>query len=164
MRRRAAVYGCSAAIFLADRLTKVWVDASISAFDVWEVIPGFFNIIHSENRGMAFSLLAEASLWLRTVVLIGLSCLMMGAVALMLWKTAGTPAKLTEAALVLVLGGAAGNVYDRVMRGSVTDFLDFQIAGYHWATFNVADAAITCGAILMLLEALSESWRKKAAV
>jgi len=139
-------------LFAADRVTKIWIDRNIGAFDTWTVIPGFFNIIHAENRGMAFSLMADWSSAWRSVFHIGVSAAVLLMVAVMLWQA---QTRLQRGALALVLGGAAGNLYDRVARGSVTDFLDFYAGGYHWPTFNIADSAITVGALLLVFELLS---------
>lgn len=162
MKQRAAVFSAALAIFAIDRLTKVWVDQNLSAFDTRVVIPGFFNLIHSENTGMAFSILADASSQVRKVVLVGFSSVVLLFVAGMLWQAAPTAQRAQKIALTLVFGGAIGNLYDRIMRGSVTDFLDFYLGSYHWATFNVADAAITAGAILLALEMLLQRDAKKA--
>lgn len=162
MKQRAIVFSIALAIFAIDRLTKIWVDQNLSAFDTRTVIPGFFNLIHSENTGMAFSILADASSQVRKVVLVGFSSVVLMFVAGMLWQAAPSPQRAQKAALTLVFGGATGNLYDRIMRGSVTDFLDFYLGTYHWATFNVADAAITAGAILLGLEMLLQRDVKKA--
>ncbi len=162
MRQRAIVFSVALTIFAIDRLTKIWVDQNLSAFDTRVVIPGFFNLIHSENTGMAFSILADASSQVRKVVLVGFSSVVLLFVAGMLWQAAPSPHRAQKVALTLVFGGAIGNLYDRVSRGSVTDFLDFYIGTYHWATFNVADAAITAGAILLGLEMLLQRDVKKA--
>lgn len=151
MNPRLLPFLLAAALFLADRSSKVWVGRNLGAFDTWVIVPGFFNLIHAENRGMAFSLMADwTSAW-RELFLLGVSSAVLLLVARMLWQ-ANTP--LQRAALTLVLGGAAGNLYDRVVRGSVTDFLDVYLGDYHWPTFNVADSAITVGALLLVSELL----------
>lgn len=152
MTARLTPFLISLLLFAADRVTKIWIDRNIGAFDTWTVIPGFFNIIHAENRGMAFSLMADWSSAWRSVFLIGVSAAVLLMVAVMLWQA---QTRLQRGALALVLGGAAGNLYDRVARGSVTDFLDFYAGGYHWPTFNIADSAITVGALLLVFELLS---------
>ena len=159
MTAKVAPFGIALLVFLVDRLTKIWIDRSLTAFDEWVIIPGFFNIIHAENRGMAFSLMAEWSSRWREFFLIGVSGAVLLLIATMLWQARDA---LQWWALVLVLGGAMGNLYDRVVRGSVTDFLDFHVAGYHWPTFNVADSAITVGAILLASELLFAHKRKAA--
>jgi signal peptidase II len=147
---RRVVFSIVAVVFVVDRLTKMWIVERLGAFDVWTVIPGFFQIIHSENRGMAFSLMADwPSPW-REVVLIGVASGVLMLVVGLLWRAQD---RLQQVSLALVLGGAAGNLYDRVARGSVTDFLEFFVGEWHWPAFNVADAAITSGAILLLLDA-----------
>lgn len=149
MTRRLLPFLLSAALFVVDRLSKVWIDRNIGAFDTWAIIPGFFNIIHAENRGMAFSLMADwTSAW-RGLFLIGVSSAVLIFVVVMLWQA---KTLLQRSALTLVLGGAAGNLYDRLVRGSVTDFLDVYVGDYHWPTFNVADSAITVGALLLVSE------------
>jgi signal peptidase II len=164
MRARAVLFSAAAVLFLIDRQTKILVDQNLHAFDTHVVIPGFFNLIHSENTGMAFSLLAEANPEIRKIVLVGFSSIVLAFVAVLLWQTAPSSQRLQKCALTLVFGGACGNLYDRVMRGSVTDFLDFYVGSFHWATFNVADAAITAGAILLALEMLLHSDAKKVAI
>jgi signal peptidase II len=149
--RRLLPFLLSAALFVVDRVSKVWIDRNIGAFDTWAIIPGFFNIIHAENRGMAFSLMADwTSAW-RSIFLIGVSSAVLVFVAVMLWQARTL---LQRSALTLVLGGAVGNLYDRLVRGSVTDFLDIYVGDYHWPTFNVADSAITVGALLLVSELL----------
>jgi len=138
-------------IFSADRATKFYIDSNFSLWDTYPVIPGFFNIIHSENRGMAFSLLAGSQSPWRDFLLMGVSSAVLVVVAVMLFRAVNN---FQRVALALVFGGALGNLYDRIIRGSVTDFLDFYVGAYHWPTFNIADAAITCGAILLALEIL----------
>ena len=162
MKQRALLFAVALAIFAADRVTKIWVDQNLSAFDTRVVIPGFFNLIHSENTGMAFSLLADASREVRKIVLVGFSGVVLVFVAGMLWQAAPSPQRIQKAALTLVFGGAIGNLYDRIARGSVTDFLDFYLGTYHWATFNIADAAITAGALLLGLEMILHRDARKA--
>ena len=147
MRHRlAGPLAVAAAVMALDRVSKIWINRHVSAWDVWPVIPGYVNIIHAENPGMAFSLLATASETVRTFVLIGLAGVVLVLVAMMLWRSGGG---VEPWALALVLGGAVGNLWDRLERGTVTDFVDFYIRNWHWATFNVADSAITAGAILL---------------
>ena len=151
MRQLAAPLALAAAILIADRASKVWIVKHISAWDIWPVIPGWVNIIHAENPGMAFSLLSTASPAIRAVVLVGLASAVLSVVAVMFWRSTFW---LERWALALVMGGAAGNLWDRVMRGTVTDFIDFYRGEWHWATFNVADSAISAGAVLLALSML----------
>lgn len=147
-RRAALLIGL--AVFALDRISKYLVEARVSAFDVKPVIPGFFDIVKSHNAGVAFGFLSESSSSLRTAVLIAFSLVALAVVGTMLWRIARLD-RPTAIGLSLIFGGALGNVLDRVLQGSVTDFLDFHVGDYHWYTFNVADTAISSGAILILL-------------
>jgi signal peptidase II len=126
----------------------------MSAYDVWAVIPGFLNIVHSENPGMAFGLFADHDSPWRSFLLVGVSLAILIFLGRLLWLAKPGPrgGKTQPFALALVIGGAVGNLYDRIVRGSVTDFIDVYAGSYHWPTFNVADSAITVGAILLALD------------
>jgi signal peptidase II len=143
------------AVIALDRLTKLWIETRVELFHSVVVIPGFFNIIHTENRGMIFGFMAESNGAWRSIVLIGVAAAVLVLVGLSLWNL---PARLplgqknTRLALALILGGAVGNLWDRLVRGAVTDFLEFYIGAYSWPAFNVADSAITVGAALLLLD------------
>jgi signal peptidase II len=150
---RLKAYGLSATVFAVDRLTKSIVEAHVSTFDVHPVIPGFFDIVHSQNRGVAFGLMNDSTSAWRTVVLILFSAAALLLVAGLLWRASRLD-RWTVAGLALVLGGAAGNLFDRILWGRVTDFLEFYIGDLHWPTFNVADSCIVIGSCLLLLELL----------
>ena len=150
---RWKAYGLSAAVFAVDRLSKSIVEAHVSPFDVHPVIPGFFDIVHSQNRGVAFGLMSDSTSAWRTVVLIVFSAAALILVAGLLWKASRLD-RWTAMGLALVLGGAAGNLFDRILWGRVTDFLEFHIGDLHWPTFNVADSCIVVGSGLLLLELL----------
>jgi signal peptidase II len=150
---RVKAYGLSAMVFAADRLTKSIVEARVSAFDVHPVIPGFFDIVHSQNRGVAFGLMNDSTSAWRTVVLIVFSAAALILVAGMLWRAARLD-RWTVTGLALVLGGAAGNLFDRILWGRVTDFLEFYVGDMHWPTFNVADSCIVIGSGLLLVDLL----------
>ena len=127
------------------------------------MIPGFFNIVHSKNRGAAFGMFSEGNSELRTFLLIGVSIAVLIFVAVLLLQPsrAGfSGSRTTMIGLSLVLGGAIGNIYDRIVSGMVTDFLEFYVGQWHFAAFNVADSAITVGAGLLLLDMWMS--RKKA--
>lgn len=147
-----------AAIVVLDRITKLYIQANFSPLDTVPVIPGIFNIVHAENPGAAFSMLADAPLAIRRFVLIGLSGVIMAIVAYLLFrpKNAGETA-VTPIGLALVLGGALGNFWDRVVIGTVTDFLQVFIGPYEYPSFNVADSAVFCGAALLLMD----MWRTR---
>jgi len=148
---RAVMYGMAGAVFAVDRLTKWIIETHVSAEDSHVVIPGFFEIVHSQNQGAAFGLFAESTSAWRTVLLIGFSVVALVALTVMLWRTSRLDRK-TAIALALILGGAMGNVFDRVLWGKVTDFLLFYIGSYQWPTFNAADSAIVIGSGLLLLD------------
>ena len=133
-----------AAILLADRLSKLYIQHRFTAFDSFSVIPGLFRIVHSENPGAAFGMLAEGNPILRAIVLIGVSSAVLIFVANALWGRKST----------LVLGGAIGNLSDRVLRGTVTDFLEVYNGNWSFPAFNVADSAITVGAAFLLMDLL----------
>jgi signal peptidase II len=150
---RLKAYSISAIVFAIDRLTKSFIEAHVSPFDVHSVIPGFFDIVHSQNRGVAFGLMNDSTSAWRTVVLIVFSAAALILVAGLLWRAARLD-RWTATGLALVLGGAAGNLFDRILWGRVTDFLEFYIGDLHWPTFNVADSCIVIGSGLLLLELL----------
>jgi len=139
----------SAAVLLADRLTKMLVESSFTLHEIRTVIPGFFQLVYVRNPGIAFSLLADSPSPLKTFVLVGLSLLALAAVAWLLW-TADPALHRLCTGLALIMGGAMGNLLDRILDGSVVDFLDFFISTYHWPAFNVADSAIVAGGGLVL--------------
>jgi signal peptidase II len=148
-------------VFVLDRLTKIWIENNVSAYDSFHVIPGFFDIVHTKNRGAAFGMFAEGDSPLRTFLLIGVSVavLVFITVALLRPPKGGARASiLTQCGLSLVMGGAIGNIYDRIVHGMVTDFLEFYLGEYRFAAFNVADSAITVGAGLLILDML---WTRK---
>jgi signal peptidase II len=150
---RFKAYGLAAAVVILDRCTKWLVETYVSTMDTYRVIPGFFDIVHSENRGVAFGLFNDSSSEWRTTLLILLSLAAVIFVSAMLWR----PDRLDRSSfwgLALILGGAAGNVLDRIVWGRVTDFLDFYLGSYHWHTFNIADSAIVVGSGLLLLDLL----------
>lgn len=148
VRRIAPWLGAALAIAIADQLSKL---AVLAAFAPGEsrAVTGFFNLVLVFNKGAAFSFLAGASGW-QTPVLTGISLAAVGIVTWMLYRNPGR--RLLCSALALVLGGALGNLIDRFAYGQVVDFLDVYAFGWHWPAFNLADAAITAGAALLILE------------
>ena len=141
----------SLAVVAADRVTKTLLDRATEPGYVRTLIPGFLNLVHARNSGIAFSIFADAnSPWLR----VALIALLSTAVVLFAWML--TTGRAGHGAmrwgLALVLGGAAGNLIDRVLYGSVLDFIDFHVRNWHWPAFNVADSSITIGAALILWE------------
>jgi len=146
------------ALVVLDRVTKIGIQHSFSPYDIFPVIPGILNIVHAENPGAAFSMLADASPVIRKLVLIGLSTFVLTIVGVLLWRSpnssSGVRETLMRAGLTLVFGGALGNLIDRVFRGTVTDFIQVFIGSYEFPSFNVADSAITIGAGLLVIDLL----------
>lgn len=147
--RRLTAFLIAGAVFALDRGTKQMVEKQMSAYDTKTVIPGFFNIVRSDNTGVAFGMFASA----HAAVLVAVSLVALLLLAVMLWRIDRLDIA-SATGLALIFGGALGNVYDRVHFGRVTDFLDFYAGTYHWYTFNVADASICTGAGLLLLSML----------
>lgn len=141
-------------VVVLDRVSKLYIRAAFTPWDGTVVIPGVFNIVHAENPGAAFSLLAQAPPLVRAVLLVGVSVVVMAIVGAMLWRLPKNAGGLMPTSLALVFGGAFGNLWDRVLRGSVTDFAQVFIGSYEFPAFNVADSAITVGAALLVLDLL----------
>ncbi len=137
-------------VFLADRLTKTLIEAALPLYQSRPVIPGFFHIVHVRNQGIAFGLFAESTSAWKSFVLVFLSAVALAGVGYVLWTSTAAAAQ-QNAALALILGGALGNLFDRVQNGGVVDFLDFFVGPYHWPAFNLADSAIVVGGAWLLL-------------
>ncbi len=141
------------AVLVLDRFSKWIVASRLTMHDGITVIPNFFRIVHVENPGAAFGLFAESSYQWRLAILILFSLLALVIVGILLWKNSHI-VSATGTALSLILGGALGNLWDRVIAGHVTDFLEFHIGSYYWPSFNVADSAIVVGAVLLVADIL----------
>jgi signal peptidase II len=137
-------------LVLADQITKVLI-AGLYELGEGTPITSFFNIVRVHNTGAAFSFLADAGGWQRWLFT-GLSAGASIFIVYLLYSHAGQ--RLFCFALTCVLGGAVGNLIDRVVYGYVIDFLDFYAAGWHFPAFNVADSAITLGAACLILDEL----------
>lgn len=145
------VYVLIAALtFIADQVTKGMVERRIGMFEVVPVIPRFFNLTRSQNPGAAFGLFADSPAPWKTVLLVIVSALLIGSVLGVVWRSHRLDWK-SGLGLALILGGAMSNLLDRIRFGEVVDFLDLYYRGYHWYTFNVADAAIVAGAFFLIL-------------
>lgn len=144
----------SAVVIFLDRLTKVLVSARIPLGGAVPVIPGVLRITHWTNEGAAFSLFADSAS--PVMVRWGLTAfsLLTALIVLVILVRLGSRITLTTVALALVFGGALGNVHDRIVYGSVIDFIEVHIFTYHWPDFNLADSAIVTGAYLLLLDSL----------
>jgi len=138
----------AAAVVLADQATKAVVVARFVQSERVE-LTSFFNMVLVYNKGAAFSVLSNAPGW-QTPLLIGFAVVAIGIVGTLLVRSPGR--RLLCSGLALILGGALGNLIDRLRYGQVVDFLDFHAAGWHWPAFNVADSAITVGAALLIIE------------
>lgn len=138
-------------VVLLDRWTKHLVSTHIAMYERIQIIPGFFRLTHTENTGAAFSLFADSPSHWKTLLLIAFSLLAMVVVSILLWRQTQA-LTITGIALSLILGGAVGNLWDRLASGRVIDFLLFYIKRYQWPVFNLADSAIVIGASLLVLE------------
>ncbi len=157
MRSRLFPFLIAALVVLSDRLTKGIIKAHVSAFDSITVIPGLLNIVHTENPGIAFGMLSNASGAWRSVLLIGFSTAVLVAISTVLLRSNTQLDMWLRAGLAFILGGAFGNLYDRIVNGTVTDFVEVHAGQHYFPAFNVADSAITVGACLLLLD----MWRAK---
>jgi len=140
-------------VVLLDGWTKHMVAKRISLYAHIQIIPGFFRLTHTENTGAAFSLFADSTAPWKTGLLIAFSVIALIVVSVLLWKNHHAHT-VTGIGLSLIMGGALGNLWDRLARGRVVDFLLFYVKRYQWPVFNLADSAIVVGAGLLVLEIL----------
>lgn len=150
LRRKAPYLLLSLLVLVLDQWTKWLVELHLGKHASHEVIPNLLNFTHVKNTGVAFGLFAARGDTTATLVLTALGVLALSFVVYYFWMVSLRDRTLLIA-LGLVIGGAIGNLVDRVMNGGVTDFIDFYYGTYHWHTFNIADSAITVGICLMLL-------------
>ncbi len=150
---RISAIGAVLFIVVLDRITKLLILRTTSSFDATPIVSGWLRIVHVENPGAAFGFLAEGNPILRSIVLIGISLAVLVFVASSLWSRDGilrSPA--SRFGLALILGGAIGNLWDRIFRGTVTDFIEVYHGTWAFPAFNVADSAITVGAVLLVFD------------
>ena len=138
------------AIFVLDQLSKWWILTDVMSIPTVIRITSFFNIVLAWNRGISFGMFDSGSPW-SSWILIAVALVIV--IFLSIWLMRGE-SMLSVLAIGSIIGGALGNVVDRIRFGAVVDFLDFHIGGSHWPAFNVADSAITLGAAALILEAL----------
>jgi signal peptidase II len=150
---RAFYLSIAFVVVLLDRWTKHMVAQRIPLYRNIQIIPGFFNLTHTENTGAAFSLFANSTAPWKTGLLIAFSVIALVVVSILLWRNHHAH-MVTAIGLSLIMGGALGNLWDRVLRGRVVDFLLFYVKRYQWPVFNLADSAIVIGAGLLVLEIL----------
>ena len=143
----------SLAVLVVDQWTKHLAERHLAGQAPREIIPGFLDLIYVRNTGVAFGLFAAGSNLVGIAILTLLGLVALALVLYYFWKTPETN-RVVLVALALILGGAVGNLLDRVMSGSVTVFIDVYVGAHHWPTFNAADSAITIGIVLMAADAL----------
>lgn len=152
MKKNIFIFFLGAATILAlDQITKSAVTSRFVLHESYPVINGFFNLVYVMNPGAAFGFLANASEAFRYIFFTGITVLAAGLIVYYLVKSNPHNLMLVTS-LTLIFGGAVGNLIDRLRFGAVVDFLDFYVRGAHWPAFNVADSAITIGAVLMIWE------------
>jgi signal peptidase II len=148
----------AAGALLADQASKYAVDRWVESDSLHVIVPGLVNLTRTTNPGVAFGLGADSTApWMAPLLIL----FSLAVIVLLVWLLATNRAggSMGRSGLALILGGAAGNVLDRVLRHSVTDFIDFYIGSHHWYTFNLADSAIVIGAALVVLE-LFRDWHR----
>jgi signal peptidase II len=150
LRRMVPWLVLAVAVVLIDQATKHAIEAAFRPGESLSVT-SFFNLVLAYNRGAAFSFLSDAAGWQRYLFML----IAAAAIGAIVWLLARPDSDRRFClALALILGGAAGNLWDRAVLGHVVDFLDFHAAGYHWPAFNVADSAITVGAAILIWDGL----------
>ncbi|MCX7544587.1 signal peptidase II [Marinicella gelatinilytica] len=152
LRERGLVWlWLSVVVLIADQITKFWASQTLTLY-VPEKVTGFFNLTLLHNKGIAFSLLADQPGWQRWFILIMASVIV---VWLLVWLfNSPRKLKLHNISLALVIGGALGNIYDRAVLGYVVDFIQLHYNDYYWPAFNIADSAISVGAVLLIIDTL----------
>ncbi len=140
-------------IIVLDQVTKLLILHYLPLHSVIEVVPGLFNLVHVRNPGGAFSIFAGANSAWRQTLFTGLT-LFIVVIILFAYGKVRPEDRWTRTAYVLITGGALGNVIDRLRFGEVIDFLDCYVGAYHWPAFNVADSAITAGALMLVVSLL----------
>jgi signal peptidase II len=146
------------AVVVLDQIVKAIIRREIELNESVTVIPGFFDLTRVHNTGTAFGFMNATDFPFKTVIL---ACVAIGALAALAMYAATLPANqwLARIGLALILGGAAGNLIDRIAEGYVVDFVDLYWSGWHFWAFNVADASITVGVALMILDLLGAGSR-----
>lgn len=149
------------AVILLDRISKLLVLQHIPPVHEISILPGFFQLSHWENTGAAFSIFADSSSPWRTPALVAFSITAVLVICFLLWKH-GAVLDSTSVCYCLILGGASGNLWDRLTKATITDFLDFYIGDHHWPPFNLADSAIVIGAAILIAKVMSPEHEKAA--
>ena len=161
MKKSYLIFFITAIVLVAlDQLTKSLVASNLQLHDAIPVVNGFLNIVHVRNPGAAFGFLAKAPSWFRSAFFIAVT---VGAILLILYylKQTGTSEKIQVVALSFIFAGAVGNLIDRIRFGEVIDFIDVYVSTHHWPAFNVADSAISVGAVLLIISLLKRPKKKE---
>ena len=150
MKKNAPYYLLMLVLVAVDQATKLLIARTVELYESITVIPGFFNITRIHNKGAIFGTFSQTN---NKLVFALLTAASLAALALVVYYFFKTPAtdKLMKVSLTMIMAGALGNLFDRLVRGHVIDFLDFYIRDAHWPFFNAADSCITIGACLMLV-------------
>ena len=157
-----AFLGAFAVAFPLDQATKYWVSSAVAYGDRVTVIDGFFYITHVRNPGAAFGLFVDLPPELRVPLFVGVGLLALG-IIISFYRSLAPGDRFTALTLGLILGGALGNLTDRVLRGEVVDFLHFRLwSGYSWPDFNLADSFIVVGVALLLLQLMAAEGESRA--
>ena len=138
------MFGLALGVVVLDQISKTLVTGALKVHESVPLIQGFFNLVHVRNRGMAFGMLSRSQADMAVWFLVGASCIAIGLLLFWFFRLKENDTRMTLG-LSLILGGAIGNLIDRVRFREVVDFLDVFWRSYHWPAFNVADAAITVG-------------------
>ena len=154
-------FGLIAVIVILDQITKTLVRDALSYGESRTLIPGFVDLTHVQNTGAAFGLLNSVDFPYKSVVMLVVASLALVAIALY-GTQLGFRDKIARIGLALILGGAFGNLLDRIIHGHVVDFIQLHAAGYYWPAFNVADSAITVGVALLLWDGVRGKDTKEA--
>jgi signal peptidase II len=160
VKRNIIIFVLGAAmVIIIDQITKAAISSRFLMHESYEVINGFFNLVYVMNPGAAFGFLAGASATFRYIFFIGITVLAILLIIYYLVKSQHSNV-ITVISLTLIFAGAVGNLVDRIRFGAVVDFLDVYISTWHWPAFNVADSAITIGAVLMIWEMMIGSKKR----
>jgi signal peptidase II len=150
---RRMYFGVAGLIVCLDQITKALVDRYMSLYESRAVVDGLVKLTYVQNRGAAFGILSDADLPYQSALFAVVSLLALAAIAAYAWKLP-PGSRMPRLALALIMGGAVGNLLDRVRLGYVVDFVDVHWGVHHWPAFNVADSAISVGVALLLLDIL----------
>ena len=145
------VFSIIAGVLILDQLTKYVIQARVRLHDSITVVPGFFNITHVRNKGAAFGVLSNLPEFWRSAFFIIVTIAAVAAISVIILKT---HERLAVYAFSLIVGGALGNVTDRIRYGEVVDFIQWYVKSYYWPSFNVADSAISIGVAFLAFEML----------